>query len=103
MSTGTTLLKWAIHSSDEASCIALASNGTFIAASADSSTSFWDTTTHEQIGSVIKHTHGVWSMAISANYNLVTGGDKKITLSALTFPSRYFDNVRVVSNHKLLR
>ena len=105
VSTGTTLSKWAIHSRDRAGCIALASNGTFIAASANSSTSFWDTTTHEQIGSVIKHIHFITSMAVSANYDLVTGGDKTITLLRLRdiLHSRYFDNVRVFSNHKLLR
>ena len=27
-----------------------------------------DTATREQIGSVIEHTHDIWSMAISANY-----------------------------------
>ena len=80
VSTGTTLSKWAIHSSYNATCIALASNGTFIVASANSSVSFWDTTTHERIGSVIKHTHSISSMAVSANYDLVTGGDKTITL-----------------------
>ena len=37
-------------------CIALASNGTFIAASASSSlVSFWDATTHKQVGPVMTH------------------------------------------------
>ena len=97
VSTWTRLSKWAIHSSDNPNCIALASNGTFIVASANSSTSFWDITTHEQIGSVIEHTHDVESMAISTNYDLVVGGDKGITHLGLcdTLPSGYFDNVRV--------
>ena len=97
VSTGTILSKWAIHSSDKARCITLASNGTFIAASANSSVSFWDTTTHEQIGSVIKQIHGIWSMAISTSYDLVVGGDQTITLLRLCdiLPARYFDNVRV--------
>ena len=97
VSTGTTLSKWAIHSSHMAKCIALASSGTFIAASADSSISFWDTATREQIGTVIKHTHCIRSMAISASYNLVVGRDKTITLRELCdiLPSRYFDNVRL--------
>ena len=79
-STGTTLSSWPIHSGSPTRCIALASNGTFIAASASSSVSFWDTTTHKQIGSIIKHSHQVVSMAISANYDLVIGGFKGITL-----------------------
>ena len=105
VSTGTTLSKWAIHSSDDGGCIALASNGMFIAASGNSSTSFWDTTTHERIGSVIEHTHDVRSMAISANYDLMAGGATTMTLLRLCdiLPSRYVDNVRVFSNHKLLR
>jgi WD40 repeat protein len=95
--TGKALSKWAIHSDKGTMCIALASNGTFITVSANSSVSFWDTTTHEQIGSVIEHTHDVLSMGISSNYDLVTGGDKRITLRGLCdiLPSRYFDNVRV--------
>ena len=97
VSTGKTLSKWAIHSSDDPYCIALARNGTFIAASAHSSVSFWDTVTHERIGSVIKQTHDVWSMAVSTNYDLVARGNMTITLwgfcDILSF--RYLDNVRV--------
>jgi WD40 repeat protein len=101
--TRKTLSKWSIHNSRDARCIALASNSTFIAVSSNSSVShnssmsLWDTTTHEQIGSVIEHTHGVWSMAISSKYDLVTGGDNTISLRGLydILPSRYFDNVRV--------
>ena len=97
VSPGTVLSKWAIHSSDNAMCITLVSNSTFIAASTNSKISFWDTATHEQIGSVIEHTHGVKSMAISTNYNLVVGGEKTITLRVLhsILPYRYFDNVCV--------
>ena len=96
VSTGIVLSKWATHSSDDAGCIALASNGMFIAASASSSVSFWDTTTHKRIGTVIKQTHDVKSMAVSANYDLVIGGDTTISLLRLRdiLPSRYFDNVR---------
>jgi WD40 repeat protein len=98
-STGKTLSKRAIHSNQSAMCIALASNGTFITVSAKSWVSFWDTATHEQIGSLIEHTHDVLSMAISSNYVLVTAGlgDNRITLRGLygILPSRYCDNVRV--------
>jgi len=101
--TGTTLLKWHIHSGDSPTSIALASNGTFIAASARSSVSFWDTTSQEQIGTVIKYTHEVESMTMSSNYDLVTSGDKRITLRALcgTLPSRYLDNVSVLAQKSL--
>ena len=112
VSTETTLSKWAIHSSDKAKCIALASNGTFIAASANSSISFWDTATREQIGAVIKHTHFIRSMAISTSHDLVVGGENTITLRGLCdiLPYRYFDKVRLhektvtsLSNHNPLR
>ena len=96
-SSGRTRSEWPIHSSDNANCIALASNGTFIAVSAGSSVSFWDTTTHEPIGSVVahKHTHGIWSMAISADYDLLMSGGSKITVHNLrdVLPSPYCDDV----------
>ncbi|KAF8549803.1 WD40 repeat-like protein [Imleria badia] len=82
-STGDTLSTWPIHKSNNPRCISLASNGMFIAASSDSSVSFWNTTTREQIGPVIKHTHDIWSMALSANYDLVVGGEMTITLRRL--------------------
>ena len=43
-STGATLSQWSIHGG-KYNCIALASDGAFIAASSDSSVSFWDSTT----------------------------------------------------------
>jgi WD40 repeat protein len=97
VSTGTTLSKWAIHSSHKSRCIALGGQGTFIAASANSSVSFWNTATHEQIGSVIEYPRVIWSMAISTNYDLVISGRKKITLLGLCdiLPSCYFDSVCV--------
>ena len=95
VSTGTMLSKWAIHSSDQVRCIALAGNGAFVAASANSSISFWDTATREQIGSVAKHSRRIHSVAISANYDLVTGEQMSITLRGLCgiLPSHHFDNV----------
>ncbi|KAF8548148.1 WD40 repeat-like protein [Imleria badia] len=81
--TGVTLSKWPIHSSKNARCIALANNNTLIAASAGSSVSFWNTTTREQIGSVIEFTHDIWSMAISVNYDLAVGGERTITFRGL--------------------
>jgi len=91
VSAKATLSKWRIHSSNNSDCIALAGNGTFVAASADSSLSFWDTSSQEQIGAVITYTHRIRSMTISSNYDLVTGGDKKITLRAICgfLPSHY--------------
>ena len=94
---GQILSAWAIHSNKSPRCIALESNGVFIAASADSSISFWDTATHKQIGPLIHHQSSIWFIAISANDNLVISRGGKIILWKLpnTLPSSYFDNVGV--------
>ncbi|KAF8448832.1 WD40-repeat-containing domain protein [Boletus edulis BED1] len=99
--TGTTLSQWRIHNDKQARCITLAPNGTFIAASAESSYSFWDITTHRQIGPVIEHTPIVASMAISADYNVVTGGGKKIRLRNIydLIPLTYYKNMACESAH----
>ena len=99
VSTGTTVSSWPIHGSNQPGCIALASNGTFIAASAGSSVSLWDTITHKQIGSVINHTGYIMSMAISANYDLVIGGGKAITVRNISdvHPSPDYKDVSTVT------
>jgi WD40 repeat protein len=106
--------QWHINSSRDARCIALASNGTFVAASALSSVSLWDTTTHKKIECVIHHTVDIMSMAISSNYDLVTAGGNEITVRNLrdVLPSRYCDDVSAFAscvhcvkwlpNHRLL-
>ena len=90
--TGTTLSEWPIRSSHDPEGIALARNGRFIAASTNSSLSFWDTATRIQIGPIIKHTGTIPSMAISPDYDLVTGG-KLVVLRSLRdiLPSPCFD------------
>ena len=95
VSTGTTLSQWPINSSNDAQCIALGSNGTFIVASTPSSVSFWDTTTHKQIKCVVPHTPSIIAMAISSNYDIVTAGANKITVCSLrdVLPSPYCDDV----------
>ncbi|KAF8550383.1 hypothetical protein OG21DRAFT_1514089 [Imleria badia] len=95
--TGNSLSQWLIHSSDNPRCIALASNGKFLAASANSSVSFWDMTTHKQIGSILEHTDAVCAIALSAdNHYLASGGpDKKTTLHSLRsiLPQSYFVDI----------
>ena len=75
----TTLSMWAVHSGNTPRCVSLACNGTFIAACADSSVSFWDTATHQQIGTVIHHPGNAYSLAISVDYNLVIGGKGNVS------------------------
>ncbi|KAH0834731.1 WD40-repeat-containing domain protein, partial [Lanmaoa asiatica] len=113
VSTGTILSRlWATDGHHmmpgriDTSSIALASNGTFIAAPTRSSVSFWDTTTHEKIEPVIEHTGDIMSgpMAISSNHNLATCSSNQnfwiycnwtITLQSLRdiLPSPYSDIV----------
>ena len=98
-STGTTLSSWPIHSSNNYGCIVLANNGTLITASTGSSVSLWDATTHKQLGSIIKHTDPVMTMAISADYDLVTGVGKAITLRNICkgLPTSYYKDVSVLA------
>jgi len=102
VSTGTTLSKWPIYGRNghTLTCIALASNETFIAVSTGYSVSFWDTTSQEQIGIVTEYTYRVASMAMSSSCDFVTSGSKGITLRALfdIIPSHYLDNVSVIKN-----
>ena len=100
VSTGRTLSRWRIHNSNDPTCIVLARNDRFIVASANSSISLWDTATHEQIGSGFRHTNVVVSMAISAEYTLVIGGGKTITLQNIhdMLPSSYFDDVSALAS-----
>ena len=102
--SGTTLSQWPIHNSSVPMCIALASNDTFIAVSAKSSISFWDVATHKKIGSVIKHTADIESMTISANYDIVVGGGKTITLRSLCdiIPLPYSDYVSATTRIRRL-
>ena len=93
-SAGATLSQWYIRGG-EYHRIALVGDSAFIAASSESSVSFWDATTHEQIGSVVTHTSIVECMAISANNDIVIGGSNEITFGSLCniLPSSYCDTV----------
>lgn len=95
VSTGITLSHWPIQGSNDPRCISLASNGAFIAASGSTSVSFWDTTTHKKIGSLVQHPDIVECMAISANYDIVVGGGQTITLRSLSdiLPPAYCKDV----------
>ncbi|KAG9315526.1 WD40-repeat-containing domain protein [Chiua virens] len=94
-SANTSLSKWSIHSADYyPRCIALASDSTYIAASAGLSVSFWDTATLKQIRSPIEHNGSVVSIAVSPNHDIVTSAGKTISVQSLrdTLPSHYCDD-----------
>lgn len=74
-SSGSLLSKWPIHSSRNPASVVLSKSGKFIAASAESSISFWDTSTQSQLGPVVSHTGSVQSIALSSDDSyLVSGG-----------------------------
>ena len=88
-STGATLSQWPISGKDSKS-IALASNDSFIAVSSGSSVSFWDTTTHNRIGT-LNHTAKIYCTVISADYAIAIASDTRLTLHSLCgiLPSSY--------------
>ena len=73
-STGSSLGEWQIHEdSTDRMSIALSVNGKFIASSAGRFVSFWDISTHTQLG-IIEETHLIESIALSPDgYHLATG------------------------------
>lgn len=94
MSSGSLLSKWSINNAGYPASIALARNQKFIVVSAYDSLSFWDTSTHQQLGTVIQLAGMVWSLALSPNDDCIaTGGENgKITLRSLRniLPGSYF-------------
>ena len=63
--TGSPLAEWQIHENDDGPrSIALSANGKFIASSAGRFVSFWDTSTHTQLG-IVEETHQIQSIALS--------------------------------------
>ena len=76
-STGSQLAEWKIHDNDDPTrmSIALATNNTFIACCAGRFVSFWDISTHTQIG-IVEDTQGIRSVAFSLDGSrLVTGSN----------------------------
>ncbi|KAF8556849.1 WD40 repeat-like protein, partial [Imleria badia] len=88
------LSKWSVHNGEGPTSIVLACNQKFAVVSAYDSLSFWDTSTHKQIGTVVKQASTVWSMALSPNDDRVAIGHEngKITFRSLhdILPGSYF-------------
>ena len=73
-STGSTVYDWPVPNSNPYWCIAIPRHGKFIACSTSRSVTFWDTSTHLQIG-LVEHTEDIRSIAISPdNRSLAIGG-----------------------------
>ena len=73
-STGSPRVEWKIHENDGGPMsIALSASGKFIASSAGCFVSFWDTSTHTQLG-IVEGTHMIESIALSPDgYHLAMG------------------------------
>jgi WD40 repeat protein len=84
-SSGILLSEWPIHGQGPPICVALARNQKFIVTSANRSLSFWDASTHTQIGSVIEHASTLWSIALSLNEDCIATGEENgvVTLRSL--------------------
>lgn len=74
--------------------IALACSQKFLVVSTHGSLSFWDASTHLQLGTVIKHTSIILGIALSPNDDCIATGEEngKITLRCLhdLLPVSYF-------------
>lgn len=100
-SSGSCLSKWPIHSSCQPASIVLSNSGKFIAASADSSISFWDTSTQSQLGPVITHPGSVQSIALSSDDNcLVSGGRTGRTVIVWNLQNILPESFRLISASK---
>ena len=83
-SSGSSLSKWSIPGGSPV-FIALARNQKFITVSTYFSVSFWDASTHEQVGTTLKHTSTIYSTAFSSNDDRFAVGEEngKLTLRHL--------------------
>lgn len=93
-SSGSLLGKWSVPGGGSSAPIVISRNSKFIAVAAFKSVSLWDTSTQEQIGTAIKHTSAVRSIALSPDDACIATGEEngKVTLRSLreTIPLSYF-------------
>ena len=84
-SSGSLLKQWSVPGGRRAASVVLSRNQKFAVVAAYKSLSFWDTSTHQQIGTVIEHTGNVWWIALSPNDDRIAAGEDngKVTLRNL--------------------
>ena len=84
-STGSVVSEWPVFDTNYSSCIALPQHREFIAYSTNSTITFWDTSTHTQLG-VIKSTHKIRSIAFSPDSRCLAVGESngEITFKQLS-------------------
>ena len=94
-STGSTVSEWPVPDSDvySCSCIAIPRHGKFIVYSTRRSVTFWDTSTHMQIG-LVEHTEHIRSISLSpGDRSLAIGGEH----GTITIKSQSRPTVSIVS------
>ena len=84
-STGSTVSEWPIPTSGDYSCIAIVQHGEFIAYSTNDTVTFWDTSTHAQLG-LIPQPQRINPIALSPHERLLAigGAGGKITIRSLS-------------------
>ena len=83
-STGSTVSEWLVPGAGSPSCIVLPKHGGFIACSTKDTVTFWNTSTHTQLG-LIQQTQPICSTALSPDgrFLAIVGKDRKITIRSL--------------------
>ena len=83
----TSVSEWPVPvpNSDETSCAALQNRGEFIACATRRVVTFWDMSTHAQVG-LVQHHQNIKSIALSSDDRLIAiaGADGKITIKLLS-------------------
>ena len=84
-SSGSLLKEWSVPGGGWRGSVVLSRNQKFAVVAAHKSLSFWDTSTHQQIGTVIKHTSNAWWIALSPDDDQIATGEEngKVTLRNL--------------------
>ena len=100
-STGTVISEWPVPDTVSSPRITTPKHGEFIAFSAERTVTFWDTSTHAQLG-LIQHSEDIASTALSSDDRFLAIGGKagKITiqsLSPITVSSIYCGIIRYLS------
>ena len=82
---GKVLSEWPVPDSNTSSCIAIPKHGAFIAHSANRTVTFWDTSTHTELGH-LDHSQDIYSISLSPDSRfLAIGGEREeITIKRLS-------------------
>ena len=82
-STGSLVSEWPAPNGDITSCISLSQHGEFITYSTNHAVTFWDASTHAQLG-LLQHPQDICSVALSPDRFLAIGRDEKIIFESLS-------------------